>query len=68
MIKGTVNERGQQLSRTAVGTPDPTRDRAAYFSVVPDRARAAEASLNREEIPAGHKKTVRDYFRSIAPR
>ena len=50
-----------------MGTPDPTQDKAAYYSVVPDRVRAAESTLNREEIPTGYKKQVKDYFESIQP-
>lgn len=65
LVKGLVNDKGQRLSRTYMGTPDPTQDRAAYYSIVPDKVRAAEASLNREEIPTGYKKQVRDYFDSI---
>jgi hypothetical protein len=67
LVKPMVNERGQKMQRTYKGTPDPTQDRAAYYEVAPESRRAAEASLNREEIPAGYKKQVRDYFESIQP-
>jgi hypothetical protein len=65
LVKGSVNDKGQKLTRTYMGTPDPTQDKAAYYSVVPERVKAAESSLNREDIPAGYKKQVRDYFDSI---
>lgn len=68
LVKGALDPRGQRLSRSYMGTPDPTRDRAAYYSIVPDKVRAAESALNREDIPAGYKKTVRDYFDSIQAR
>lgn len=68
LVRGVVNDKGKKLSRSYMGTPDPTQDRAAYYSVVPDKVKAAEASLNREEIPTGYKKAVRDYFNSIQPR
>ena len=58
---------GKKLIRSFKGTPDPNRDRAAYVDIVPEKLRAAESSLNREEIPAGHRKQVRDYFDAIQP-
>lgn len=58
---------GKKLTRSYKGTPDPNRDRAAYVEIVPEKIRAAESSLNREEIPAGHRKAVRDYFDAIQP-
>lgn len=67
LVRGSVNPKGEHLSRSYMGTPDPTKDRAAYYQVVPERVRAAEASLNREEIPAGHRDQVRKYFDSIRP-
>jgi hypothetical protein len=51
-----------------MGTPDPTKDEAAYYSIVPDKVRAAEASLNREDIPTRYKDPVRQYFQAIQPR
>jgi len=68
LVRGRVNDRGQKLVRSYRGTPDPTQDRAAYYAIVPDRLRAAESSLNREEIPRGYKKQVKDYFEAIQPR
>lgn len=65
--RGTDNPNGKRNTKSYMGTPDPTQDKAAYYSVVPERVKAAEASLNREEIPTGHKKQVRDYFDSIQP-
>ncbi len=63
-----VDEKGRKLTRSYMGTPDPTQDRAAYYSVAPESRRAAEASLGREDIPNGYKKQVRDYFDAIQPR
>jgi hypothetical protein len=68
LVKGQQDPRGKKLSRSYMGTPDPTQDRAAYYSVVPDKLKAAESSLNREDIPAGYKKQVKEYFESIQPR
>jgi hypothetical protein len=68
LVKGMQDPNGQKLSRTYMGTPDPTQDKAAYYSIVPDKLKASEATLNREDIPAGYKKQVRDYFESIQPR
>lgn len=68
LVPGTRDPKGQQLSRSFMGTPDPTQDRAAYYSIVPDKVRAAESSLNREEIPTGYKDQVKTYFESISPK
>lgn len=67
LVQGVVNDRGEKLSRSYKGVPDPTKDRAAYYSIVPERIRAAESTLNKEEIPTGYRKQVRDYFESIQP-
>ena len=68
LVRAAVNDKGEKLSRSYMGTPDPTKDKAAYYSMVPDRIKAQEASLNKEEIPTGYKKQVRDYFESIQPK
>ncbi len=67
LIRPELDPRGKKLQRTYMGTPDPTQDRAGYYQVAPESKRAAEASLNREDIPVGYKKQVRDYFDSIQP-
>jgi hypothetical protein len=68
LVPGTVNPHGKQLSRTYYGTPDPTKDKAAYYSLVPEKVKAQEASLNREDIPTAVKKPVQRYFDSIQPQ
>jgi hypothetical protein len=68
LVKGMDDPRGKKISRSYMGTPDPSQDKAAYYEVVPERIKAAEASLNREEIPLSHQKQVRDYYDSIQPR
>lgn len=68
LVSGTVDSRGKQLSRTYRGTPDPNKDRAAYYSIVPEKVRAAETALNREDIPTPVKKPVQRYFESIQPQ
>jgi hypothetical protein len=65
LVKGIQDPRGKKLQRTYMGTPDPTKDRAAYYSIVPDKVRAAESTLNNEEIPVGYKNQVKEYFNSI---
>jgi len=68
LIRGELDRRGKMLSRSYKGVPDPTQDRAAYYSVATERIRAEEASLNREEIPNSYRNQVRDYFNAIQPR
>lgn len=65
LIPGTPDSHGKQLSRSYMGTPDPTKDRQAYYSIVPEKVKAAEASLNKEDIPTPVKKPVQKYFDSI---
>jgi hypothetical protein len=68
LVNGKQDPNGQRLTRSYRGTPDPTRDKGAYYSIVPERVKAAEASLNREEIPTAVKRPVQRYFESIQPR
>jgi len=67
LVPGIKDPKGKQLSKVYMGTPDPNADRAAYYTVVPEKTRAAEASLGREDIPAGYKSAVKTYFESIQP-
>jgi hypothetical protein len=67
LVRGTVNEKGDKLTKSYKGLPDATKDKAAYYQVMSDNKKAAEASLNKEEIPAGYKEQVKQYFNSIQP-
>jgi hypothetical protein len=68
LVQGMRDPRGRQLSKSYMGTPDPKQDRAAYYDIVPEKIRAQESTLNREEIPAGYKSAVKQYFESIQPK
>jgi hypothetical protein len=69
LVKAVESPGGTRLTRSFKGLPDPTRDRAAYYEVNGEARRAAEASLNREPIPAGYQKAVKSYFEQIqSPR
>lgn len=45
-----------------------TRKKIAYREVFARYQETVEAALSREEIPAGYRRTVRDYFDAIGPR
>ena len=68
LIKGQVNQRGQQLSRKYKDNPDLNPSSAAYVQAYPEFKKAAESAMQREEIPLAHRKQVRDYFDAITPK
>jgi len=47
--------------------PDPGSASRPYYEVYSHYQRTAEEALAREEIPAGYRKQVRDYFDSLRP-
>jgi hypothetical protein len=67
MIKGTKGP-GEEMVRPFRGSPDRANPRASYYDVYPSARQAAEDALNKEPIPAGYKKQVKDYFDAIAPK
>ena len=67
MVRG-MKGKGEELSRPFRGSPDQVDSRASYYDVYPGARRAAEDALNKEQIPASHRKQVKEYFDAIAPR
>lgn len=49
------------------GDPDPTNAATPYYQAYQSSKKAAESTLNKENIPAAYKEQVRDYFNSIRP-
>lgn len=66
LVRGTKGQ-GPELVRPVRGAPDRADPRASYYEVYPSARRAAEDALSREEVPAGYRKPVKEYFESIAP-
>jgi hypothetical protein len=67
MVKGTKGQ-GESTLRSVRGGPDRIDPSASYYEVYPNARRAAEDALNKEQVPAGFKRQVKEYFDSIAPR
>jgi hypothetical protein len=60
--------KGEQLVMPFRGAPDPTDPKAAWYETYPSAKRAAEDALDKERIPPGHRKQVKEYFEAIQPR
>lgn len=67
MVKGTKGP-GEEMIRPFRGSPDRANPRASYYDVYPSARQAAEDALNKEPIPSGYKKQVKEYFDAIAPK
>ena len=67
MVRGMKGQ-GESLTRGVRGGPDRADPNASYFDVYPSARRAAEDALSKEQVPAGYKRQVKEYFDSIAPR
>jgi hypothetical protein len=59
---------GEQLVMPYRGSADPTDPKASYYETYPSARRAAEDALNKERVPPGHQKQVKDYFEAIQPQ
>lgn len=58
---------GPQVVSPVRGAADRAEARASYSEVYPSARRAAEEALTREQVPAGYRRPVKEYFESIAP-
>jgi hypothetical protein len=67
MVRGMKGQ-GESLNRSVRGGPDRADPNASYYEVYPSARRAAEDALSKEQVPAGYKRQVKEYFDSIAPR
>lgn len=52
---------------TTKGDPEPTKSATPYYQVYQSSRKAAETSLDKENIPAAYKEQVKEYFDSIRP-
>jgi hypothetical protein len=67
MIAGQKGK-GEQLIIPYRGAPDTADPKAAWYETYPSARRAAEDALNKERIPPGHQKQVKEYFEAIQPQ
>jgi hypothetical protein len=67
MIPGQKGK-GEQLVIPYRGSPDVSDPKASYYATYPSARQAAEDALNKERIPPGHQKQVKEYFDAIQPR
>lgn len=64
--RAAVRPEGEMYTAPTRGAPDQTGpSRVPYYEVVGEYSRAAEEALEREEIPAAYRGTVREYFEAL---
>ena len=66
-VQGKRGKKGKETVSYFRGAPDAATASTPYYEVYDNYAPAAEAAMNREDIPASHKKQVKDYFDAIRP-
>ena len=64
---GQRGNKSDDLTIITKGDPDPTNAATPYYQTYQSSKKAAESTLNKENIPAAYKEQVRDYFNSIRP-
>jgi chemotaxis protein histidine kinase CheA len=64
---GQRSKPSDDLTIITKGDPDPTNASTPYYQTYQSSKKAAESTLNKENIPAAYKEQVRDYFNSIRP-
>lgn len=64
---GKRSKPSDDLTIITKGDPDPTNAATPYYQAYQSSKKAAESTLNKENIPAAYKEQVRDYFNSIRP-
>jgi hypothetical protein len=65
IVRGTKGA-GPEMVRPLRAAPDRADPHSSYYSVYPSARRAAEDALSKEQVPAGYRKPVKEYFDSIA--
>lgn len=67
-VKGKMGE-GQMVELGEVnGKPMPEKGFVPYSEIYKDSKQQAEDALDKEEVPAGYKEYVKNYFESIDPQ
>ncbi len=65
-LPGQVKPGGQMLTTTEQGAPEKSANsQVPYYEVIGEYSKAAEEALSKEDVPAGYRGTVREYFHSL---
>jgi hypothetical protein len=67
-VKGNIDGKGNMPYTDVDGKPVAQSAYTPYDNVYSSYEKTAEEALNKEEIPKGYKKYVKDYFESIKPK
>ena len=67
-VKGKLGE-GKMMEVGEVDSkPTPAKGYVPYSEIYKDSKQQAEDALDKEEIPAGYREYVKNYFESIDPK
>jgi chemotaxis protein histidine kinase CheA len=65
-LPGQIKPGGQMLTTTEQGAPEKSgNSQVPYYEVIGEYSKAAEEALSKEDVPAGYRGTVREYFQSL---
>jgi len=65
-LPGQIKPGGQMLTTTEQGAPEKNgNSQVPYYEVIGEYSKAAEEALSKEDVPAGYRGTVREYFQSL---
>ncbi|HUU53546.1 MAG TPA: hypothetical protein VMY87_01395 [Armatimonadota bacterium] len=65
-VRAQITPQGEMMTTTERGAPvRVTESRVPYYEVIADYSKTAEEALNREEVPAAYRGTVRAYFDAL---
>lgn len=62
---GRPDSRGPRSATSYRDQPDMNPSKAGAYVASPEFRRKTEAALRREEVPAGYRRQVKDYFDSL---
>lgn len=65
-LPGQFQPGGPMITTREQGAPDQSgNSQVPYYEVIGEYSKAAEEALSKEEVPAGYRGTVREYFQSL---
>jgi hypothetical protein len=65
-VRGQIRPGADMMTTTEKGAPVKiTESRVPYYEVIGEYSKTAEEAINREEVPASYRGTVRAYFHAL---
>jgi hypothetical protein len=64
-VKGQRGQKGKETVSYFRGSPDQASASVPFYEVYENYAPAAESAMNREDIPATHKRQIKEYFDAL---